>query len=131
MLSSFRRLSIALLFGWIASASFARAATELKVLSFNILQGGGNAANVGFPDSVYDGFRLDDIARVIEGSGADLVGLQELGASGRRLLEELGEGWNLEGTILSRYPLRAIESGTFSICRVTSGARVGCSKQAS
>lgn len=79
----------------------------LNLLSFNILQGGGNAANVGFPDQQFDGSRLDEIAAVIHFTKADLVGIQE-DANQDRLLLQLGDGWFKGGSVYSRFPLSVI-----------------------
>lgn len=84
-------------------------------MSFNILEGGGNAAGVGFPDRDFGGSRRDDIAAVIRECRADLVGVQECGAV-EPLLKKLGPGWQGFGTgqsgytgaILSRFPLRRL-----------------------
>ncbi len=92
---------------------------RFRVLSFNILQGGRNAANVGFHDDDFGGSRHDDLARVIELSRADIVGVQELYSGGDRLLKELGTGWSRGGTILSKFEITPIEMGDhFSIGRV-------------
>ncbi|MEN8126713.1 MAG: endonuclease/exonuclease/phosphatase family protein, partial [Planctomycetota bacterium] len=94
---------------------------QLKVLSFNILQAGGNAANVGFENKDFGGSRVDEIAEVITSSGAKIVGLQETHYTGNideKLLSALGDGWTLQGTILSKYKLTPIETGDwFTICR--------------
>lgn len=83
-------------------------AQELRVLSFNILQGGGNAANVGFPDRDFGGSRIDEIADVILMSRAQIVGIQEDDRSSK-LLEALGQGWHRAGSVYARYPLELIQ----------------------
>ena len=49
----------------------------VRVMTFNILQGGGDASNVGFPDEDFGGSRVDELATVIIRSGVDIVGVQE------------------------------------------------------
>lgn len=73
---------------------------NLSVLTFNILQGGSNAANVGFRDQDFGGSRYDEIAAVIRLSKANIVGIQEDDQSGK-LLAELGEGWTRIGSVYS------------------------------
>ena len=79
-------------------------ASALRVLSFNILQGGGNAANVGFSNQDFGGSRYDELASVILQSDADVIGIQEDDRSGR-LLTALGKGWKRKGSIYSKYDL--------------------------
>ncbi len=94
---------------------------QLKVLSFNVLQAGGNAANVGFKNENFGGSRIDEIAKIITSSGADIVGLQETHYAGnidKPLMATLGNDWFLQGTILSKYKLTPIELGSyFTVCR--------------
>lgn len=98
----------------------------VRVLSFNILQGGGNASNVGFPDADFNGSRIDEIAQVILFSGADIVGVQE-NAPGNTLLEELnrqGSGWQRYGAVYSRWTITPIEHEEqaygITVCQITS-----------
>lgn len=91
--------------------------TTFRVLSFNILQGGGNAANVGFSNGRFQGSRYDELAAVIKQSQADIVGVQE-DTSGDQLLAALGDGWHRGGTIYSKYPLQLLKSGLPTVCRV-------------
>ncbi|MEM7261844.1 MAG: hypothetical protein AAF488_07605 [Planctomycetota bacterium] len=56
---------------------------RLRVMSFNILQGGGNATNVGFGSARFGGSRFDELAKVILETETDVVGIQE-DASGER-----------------------------------------------
>ncbi len=91
---------------------------RLRVMSFNILQGGGNAANVGFYNENYGGSRLDDISAAILAADADIVGIQENGQSDL-LLKELGPQWQVVGSIYSRLPMTPIRSSTWlSVARV-------------
>lgn len=90
----------------------------LRVLSFNILQGGGDASNVGFPNRDFGGSRYDELADVIQLSKADVVGVQEDDSSDR-LLTALGEGWKRDGSIYSKYDLTPVRKGGWmTICRV-------------
>src|SRR5690606_9254807 len=50
---------------------------QVNILSFNILQGGHDASNVGFPNSKFNGSRFDDLVNVILETNADIVGVQE------------------------------------------------------
>lgn len=81
---------------------------DLRVLSFNILQGGGNAANVGFPDRDFGGSRIDEIAEVILLSRAQIVGIQEDDGSSK-LFNALGSGWQRAGSIYAKFPLEEIQ----------------------
>jgi endonuclease/exonuclease/phosphatase family metal-dependent hydrolase len=90
----------------------------LRVLSFNILQGGGDASNVGFPNRDFGGSRYDELAAVIRLSQADVVGVQEDDDSDR-LLKALGEGWERDGSIYSQYDLTPVYKGRWmTVCRV-------------
>ena len=79
----------------------------IKVMTFNILQGGGQAKNVGVDDSKFGGSRIDEIAAVIEQVDADIVGVQEDSRS-NALLSELGEGWNRVGNVYSTFELQEV-----------------------
>ena len=80
------------------------------LMSFNILQGGGHAPRVGFPNGAFGGSRKDDIARVITACRADVVGVQEDDASDG-LLKELGRDWHRAGNVYAKYPLTQIAGG--------------------
>ena len=82
-------------------------APELRVLSFNILQGGADASNVGFANEQFGGSRLDEIVDVIRLSKADIVCVQE-DASGSQLLDQLGHGWHRVGSIYSKFKMEAL-----------------------
>lgn len=98
----------------------ASAGRSLTVMSFNVLEGGGDSRTVGFPDSLFGGGRRDDIANVIRGCGADIVGVQECGDVAW-LLKELGPGWHGIGkgsskyasAIVARFPLVPLVSDDF------------------
>jgi endonuclease/exonuclease/phosphatase family metal-dependent hydrolase len=105
-----------------------QAVERVRVLSFNILQGGGDASNVGFPDDDFGGSRIDEIAAVIIFAGADIAGIQE-DAAGDSLLDELNRqssGWNRYGTVYARWsiePLRRESRGFgLTVCRINSPA---------
>lgn len=92
---------------------------QVAVLSFNILQGGGNAGNVGFPDSRFGGSRFDDLANIIVATKADIVGVQE-DANNNSLLTALGPDWNRQGNIYSKLKLEPLgpKGGMLRACRV-------------
>lgn len=77
---------------------------NLRVMTFNILQGGGNAGNVGFADSKFGGSRIDEIVDAIEAAKPDIVGVQE-DCRDNRLLDALGDDWRRQGSIYARLPL--------------------------
>ena len=85
-------------------------ADTFVVMSFNILQGGGHAPKVGFPNGAFDGSRKDDIARVITACRADVVGVQEDDGSDG-LLKELGRDWHRAGNVYAKHPLTQIAGG--------------------
>ncbi len=76
----------------------------IRVMTFNILQGGGEAKNVGFDDKLFGGSRMDEIAAVIRLAEADVVGVQE-DCPSDHLLKALGDGWQRVGSIYSRCPI--------------------------
>lgn len=78
---------------------------SFRVLTFNILQGGGDASNVGFFKELFEGQRYDELAAVIRLSQADVVGVQEDDRAGR-LLGELGGEWRRAGSIYSKLPIK-------------------------
>ncbi|MDG1896951.1 MAG: endonuclease/exonuclease/phosphatase family protein [Fuerstiella sp.] len=121
------RTAFLLLIGFVSTTDYAQSdklpsesATppNLRVLSFNILQGGGNAANVGFANDRFGGSRYDEIAGVIRQTKADVVGVQEDDKSGR-LLAELGDEWNRVGAIYSKLPLQLVQDAKWlTVARV-------------
>ncbi len=82
-------------------------ALSFRVMTFNILQGGGEAKNVGFDNSHFGGSRFDELAAVIKLAKADVVGVQEDTASDK-LLMELGPGWQRVGSIYSRLAMTKV-----------------------
>ncbi len=81
--------------------------TSIRVMTFNILQAGGEASNVGFNNSDFAGSRMDELAAVIRLADADIVGVQE-DCTTDALLRELGEPWQRIGSIYSRLPLSKV-----------------------
>lgn len=81
--------------------------TSLRVMTFNILQAGGEASNVGFNNSYFDGSRIDELAAVIRLADVDVVGVQE-DCPSDALLRELGNAWYRVGSIYSRLPLTKV-----------------------
>ncbi|MCA9060405.1 MAG: endonuclease/exonuclease/phosphatase family protein [Planctomycetaceae bacterium] len=81
-------------------------------MTFNILQGGGEAANVGFPNAAFGGSRIDELASVIHLADADIVGVQE-NCRDDRLLVALGPHWSRVGSIYSTRPLEPVETSAF------------------
>lgn len=91
---------------------FGRAMTEmcrtsLRVMTFNILQAGEEAGNVGFSNSIFEGSRMDELAAVIRLADADIVGVQE-DCTSNELLQELGDQWQRVGSIYSRLPVSKV-----------------------
>lgn len=78
--------------------------TSFRVMTFNILQGGDDAGNVGFGNSRFGGSRIDELANVIKSAKADVVGVQE-DCRGDQLLTALGRGWTRQGSIYARFKL--------------------------
>ncbi|MFW6328043.1 MAG: endonuclease/exonuclease/phosphatase family protein [Bacteroidota bacterium] len=92
---------------------------RISVLTFNILQGGHDATNVGFPDSRFNGSRFDDLANVISKTNLDIIGIQE-DTDTDSLLIALGSGWNRCYNIYSKYELTPLETNgrLLNACRV-------------
>ena len=90
-----------------ASAQSSSDNQKLIVLTFNILQGGAEAKNVGFDNSDFGGSRIDEIAAVIKQCDAQIVGIQEDCASDA-LLKELGDSWNRVGNVYSKFELTKV-----------------------
>lgn len=92
---------------------------RLMVLTFNILQGGHDAGNVGFPNSRFNDSRFDDLANVILETNADIVGIQE-DTTTDSLLLALGEGWKRCYNMYSRFKLSPLETNgdLLNACRV-------------
>ena len=51
----------------------ARELTKFRLMTFNILQGGANAKNVGFGNELFGGSRIDEIVSAIKLAEADVV----------------------------------------------------------
>ena len=84
---------------------------RLRLMTFNILQGGGNAKNVGFGNEWFGGSRIDEIASAIQCARADIVGIQEdCPTKSNVILDELGEGWYRAGKLYSKFPAQLLHS---------------------
>lgn len=79
-------------------------ARTIRIMSFNILQGGDDAGSVGFGNAKFGGSRMDEIVDVIQAAEADVVGVQE-DCGHDKLLVALGKGWQRQGSIYSRFAL--------------------------
>ena len=83
------------------------AVTEVTVMSYNILVGG---TGLGQP--------LSKTVEVITAAGADIVGLQEQGGSGRAIADALGFSYFDQGgstAVLSRYPIVAASPNRWGV----------------
>ena len=100
------------LFGLLSISQLgAQEITKFRLMTFNILQGGGNAKNVGFGNDLFDGSRIDEIASAIKLAKADIVGIQEdCSIKSNVILNELGEGWLRAGKLYSKFPAKLIHS---------------------
>lgn len=84
---------------------------RFRLMTFNILQGGGNAKNVGFGDELFGGSRIDEIASAIKLAEADVVGIQEdCSSKSNLILNALGEGWYRAGKLYSKFPAELVYS---------------------
>lgn len=96
----------------------------IRIMTFNILQGGGESKNVGFDNTLFGGSRFDELAAVIKLSKADVVGVQEDTASDK-LLKELGDGWQRIGSIYSRHRLTMVSVQPYlTVVRVQVGGHI-------
>ena len=85
--------------------------TKFRLMTFNILQGGGNARNVGFGNELFGGSRIDEIVSAIKLARADVVGVQEdCSSKSNVILNELGDGWYRAGKVYSKFPAKLIHS---------------------
>ena len=85
--------------------------TKFRLMTFNILQGGGNAKNVGFGNELFGGSRIDEIASAIKLARADVVGIQEdCSSKSNVILNELGDGWYRAGKVYSKFPVQLLYS---------------------
>lgn len=92
---------------------------RIAVLTFNILQGGHEAGNVGFSNSRFDGSRFDDLAKVISETNPDILGVQE-DTGTDSLLMALGEEWSRCYNIYSTFKLAPLDTdgNLLNACRV-------------
>lgn len=100
-------LLVVLIFANPVNAQSRSANRKLSVLTFNILQGGREAKNVGFDNSDFGGSRIDEIAAVIKQCDAQIVGVQE-DCGTDALLKELGEHWHRVGNVYSKFELTEV-----------------------
>jgi len=85
--------------------------SRFRLMTFNILQGGGNAKNVGFGNELFGGSRIDEIASAIKLARADIVGIQEdCSSKSHVILNALGDGWFRAGKVYSKFPAQLIHS---------------------
>lgn len=121
----FRQCAIIWLLGavaWLAlgwtCADTARAAT-LRVMTFNILQAGGDASNVGFHNKDFPPTRWDHVIAVIRQVDPDILCVQEP-PGGDWINNTLGGTWGRAGSVYSRYLVELLaHEGRLSVARVT------------
>ncbi|AQT69761.1 Endonuclease/Exonuclease/phosphatase family protein [Anaerohalosphaera lusitana] len=84
-------------------------ATELKVMTFNILSGGDPVATIGATSPLYYKNRYQDIANVIIESGADIVGITEHNTSNPdpilTALQANDSSWRKLGKIYAKFAI--------------------------
>ena len=84
---------------------------RFRLMTFNILQGGGNAKNVGFGNELFGGSRIGKIASAIKLAEADVVGIQEdCSSKSNVILNALGGGWYRAGKVYSKFPAQLLYS---------------------
>ena len=100
------------LFGLVSISQLgAEELSRFRLMTFNILQGGGNAKNVGFGNELFGGSRIDEIASAIKLARADIVGIQEdCSSKSNVILNALGDGWFRAGKVYSKFPAQLIHS---------------------
>ena len=100
------------LFGLVSISQLgAEELTTFRLMTFNILQGGGSAKNVGFGNELFGGSRIDEIASAIKRARADIVGIQEdCSSKSNVILNELGDGWYRAGKVYSKFPAQLLYS---------------------
>lgn len=96
----------------VASVGVNAQSSTVRVMTFNILQGGGEAKNVGFDNALFGGSRMDELAAVIRLARADVVGIQE-DAETDALLTALGDDWKRIGSVYSRFPVTEVDRRPF------------------
>ena len=85
--------------------------TRFRLMTFNILQGGGNAKNVGIGNELFGGSRIDEIVSAIKLAEADVVGIQEdCSSKSNVILNALGDGWYRAGKVYSKFPAQLLYS---------------------
>lgn len=103
----------------------ALAVDTVRVMTFNILQGGAPANEIGSTSPLFNQPRYDQIAAAIIQSGADVVGVQENSKPAEILsrLQADDANWQRRGDIYSRLPLSAVSPGNqdLSLARVDLG----------
>lgn len=91
----------------------------LRVMTFNILQGGEDASNVGFNNALFGGSRFDELAAVVRLAKADVVGVQE-DCGSDKFLKALGDGWQRLGSVYSRLPMQQVKVASYlTVVRLT------------
>lgn len=101
---AFARFAIATVVLLASSAAFAQPVESLRVMTYNIW---GSGFGAGLP--------LSHTAGVISAAQADIIGLQEAGASADDIAALLGFHWNgfFSGlSVISRYPITEIVPGS-------------------
>lgn len=83
---------------------------EVTVMSFNILQGGNAATEVGSTSPLFQQPRHDEVVAAILESGADIVGVQEDNGGNAILsrLQAVDPSWRRRGSIYARYTIEAV-----------------------
>lgn len=124
MIVRLRVLALGLILIGFTSVCFAQNSDEpvpsvVRVMSFNILQGGGDASNVGFyPEDYEPRTRWDQLIRVMRESEADILCIQEP-AAGEWITNAMGPDWHRYGSIYSRFPLEGLaQENRMSVARV-------------
>ena len=115
------------LFGLVSISQLgAEELTTFRLMTFNILQGGGNAKNVGFGNELFDGSRIDEVASAIKRARADIVGVQEdCSSKSKVILNELGDGWYRAGKVYSKFPAQLLYSNKDRSLEVVDVKRAG------
>ncbi|VGO16326.1 hypothetical protein PDESU_04917 [Pontiella desulfatans] len=84
-------------------------ATELKVMTFNILQSGKKCDEIGSTSPLLNKNRYQDIANVIIESGADVVGITEPNTANPDpilgFLQATNSDWQKLGKVYAKYPI--------------------------
>lgn len=85
-------------------------AEEVMVMTFNILQGGNSANEVGSTSPLFQQPRHDEIVAAILESGAGIVAIQEDNGGNAILarLQAADASWRRRGSIYARYTIEAV-----------------------